>query len=145
MTLVKRRESMFPSTWSDLFNDDFFRGQNLVKSNFTVPSVNIKETSESYSLELAVPGKKKEDFNIQLDHDLLTISSEDKSESTEENKEENYTRREYKYSSFSRSFTLPDAADGEKIVANYKDGVLNVVISKKEEAKIKPTRTIEIS
>ena len=145
MTLVKRRESMFPSTWNDLFNDDFFGSQNLVKSNFTVPSVNIKETPESYSLELAVPGKKKEDFNIKLDHDLLTISSEDKSESTEENKEENYTRREYKYSSFSRSFTLPDAADGEKIVANYKDGVLNVVISKKEEAKIKPTRTIEIS
>lgn len=136
---------MFPSTWNDLFNDDFFGSQNLVKSNFTIPSVNIKETPESYSLELAVPGKKKEDFNIQLDHDLLTISSEDKSESTEENKKENYTRREYKYSSFSRSFTLPEAADGEKIVANYKDGVLNVVISKKEEAKIKPTRTIEIS
>lgn len=143
MTLIKRRESMFPSVWNDLFNDDFFRGQNLTKE-INIPSVNIKETPENYSLELAIPGKKKEDFKIELDHDLLTISSENKSESSEENKEDHYTRREYKYSSFSRSFTLPDVADGEKISANYKDGILNVVIGKKEVAKIKPSRVIEV-
>ncbi|MDF1676924.1 MAG: Hsp20/alpha crystallin family protein [Vicingaceae bacterium] len=145
MTLIKRRENMFPTTWNDLFNDDFFRGHSLAKSDFTVPAVNIKENTDNYAIELAVPGKKKEDFNIELDNDLLTISSEDKSESTEENKDENYTKREFRYSSFSRSFTLPDAADGEKISANYKDGVLNVIIHKKDEAKVKAKRMIEIS
>lgn len=144
MTLVKRRESVFPSVWNDLFNDNFFKTTNLSQASVTMPAVNIKETAENYTIELAAPGKKKEDFKIQLDHNLLTISSEDKSETTDENKEENYTRREYKYSSFSRSFTLPDAADGEKITANYQEGVLNVVIHKKDEAKVKPTRLIEI-
>jgi HSP20 family protein len=144
MTLVKR-ENVFPSIWNDLFNDSFFKNTNLNEASITMPAVNIKENPENYIIELAAPGKKKEDFKIQLDHNLLTISSEDKNETTEENKEDNYTRREYYYKSFSRSFTLPDAADGENISANYKDGVLNVIISKKEEAKVNPTRLIEIS
>lgn len=144
MTLVKRRENMFPSMWNDLFNDDFFRGRSLANSEFTVPAVNIKENAENYTIELAVPGKKKEDFNIELDHNLLTISSEEKTESTEDNKDRNYTKREFKYSSFSRSFTLPDAADSEKIKASYDEGILKIEIGKKEEAKEKPKRMIEI-
>lgn len=145
MTLVKRKESVFPSIWNDLFNDEFFKNSSLSQTSATMPAVNIKESAENYTIELAAPGKKKEDFNIQLDHNLLTISSEEKIENTEDKKEENYTRREYRYSSFSRSFTLPDAADNEKISASYQDGVLNIVIAKKEEAKVKPTRLIEIS
>lgn len=145
MTLVKKREPIFPSVWNDLFNDDFFRKSSLSESSITIPAVNIKENADNYTIELAAPGKKKENFKIQLDHNLLSISSEDKNESIEENKVDNYTRREYQYSSFSRSFTLPDSADGEKITANYNDGILTVIIAKKDEAKVKPSRLIDIS
>ncbi len=145
MTIVKRNNSVFPSIWNDFFNDDFFKNTGLSETSATTPAVNIKENEEKYTIELAAPGKKKDDFNIKLDQNLLTISSEEKSESTEEKKDENYTRREYRYSSFSRSFTLPDAADNEKISDHYKDGVLSIEINKKEEAKVKPTRFIEIS
>ena len=82
MTLVKK-ENVFPSIWNDLFNDSFFKNTNLNEASMTMPAVNIKENSESYIIELAAPGKKKEDFKIQLDHHLLTISSEDKNETTE--------------------------------------------------------------
>lgn len=145
-TLVKRRENMFPSVWNELFDDDFFvRGHSLANSKFTVPAVNVKENSDSYTIELAAPGMKKEDFVIELDNDVLTISSEEKSESNEKDDDGNYTKREFKYNSFTRSFTLPDAADDEKISAKYKDGLLNIVINKKEEAKVKPKKMIKIS
>lgn len=145
MTLVKRKESMFPSVWNDLFDNDFFRTPNVAQAGITVPAVNIKESPEKFDIELAIPGKKKEDFNIHLDQNLLTICSEEKNETVDENKNENYTRREYSYSSFTRTFTLPETADSEKINATYNNGILNVSINKKEEAKAKAARTIAIS
>ena len=128
------------------FMDRFFDGNlmnNWSNMESTVPSVNVKETKDGFAVEVAAPGFEKEDFNIELEHDVLSISSEKKMEN--ENKEEgHYTRREYSYQSFRRSFSLPESADGEKIEASYKNGILSVNIPKKEEAKPQPKKTIEI-
>ena len=107
-----------------------------------VPAVNIKEEKDKFVLEMAAPGMKKDDFQINLDNYQLTISSEKKEEKKE--KEDNYTRREFLYSSFSRSFTLPKTIDIEKIKADYKNGILSVVLPKKEE-EAKLTKQIKIS
>jgi HSP20 family protein len=92
---------------------------------------------------MAVPGLKKSDFHIDIDNQVLSISTEMKEEN--EQKEDNYTRREFGYSSFKRIFTLPESVDDGKIDANYKDGILSILLPKKEEAKQKPARTIKIS
>lgn len=133
------------STWlDDIFNRDL---PSVFTSNFntgmSVPKVNIKETADSFMIELAVPGLKKSDFKLDLDNQILTISTESKEEN--EHKEENYTRREFGYSAFKRTFTLPDSVNDEKINANYTDGILSVLLPKKEEAKQKPVRSIKIS
>ncbi|MBJ7882463.1 Hsp20/alpha crystallin family protein [Gelidibacter salicanalis] len=116
-------------------------------SNFnagmTLPAVNIKENAEEYFLEIAVPGMKKSDFNIDVDNKVLSISSESKEE--KEVKEENYTRREFGYASFKRTFTLPDTVESDKISATYKEGILSVHLPKKEEAKEKPAKRISVS
>lgn len=137
----------FP-TWSrwidDIFNADL---PSVFTSNFntgmTLPKVNIKETPDAYWVEMAVPGLKKSDFHIDLDNQLLSISTEMKEENEE--KEDNYTRREFGYSSFKRTFTLPESVDDGKIDAKYEDGILSIHLPKKEEAKQKPARTIKIS
>ena len=135
-------------TWSSLLDDFFNRDLTSVFSqNFntgiSLPKVNIKETADAYFVEMAVPGLKKSDFQIDLENQLLSISTEVE-EKSEEN-EENYTRREFGYSSFKRSFTLPETVDEEKIKANYKEGILSIHLPKKEEAKQKPPRNIKIS
>ncbi|MEC3965517.1 Hsp20/alpha crystallin family protein [Flagellimonas halotolerans] len=137
----------FP-TWSNWI-DSFFSSDlpPVFTSNFntgiTVPKVNIKETADAYWVEMAVPGMKKSDFQIDLDNQQLSISTEVKQE--EEGKEDNYTRREFAYASFRRSFTLPDSVDDGKIKASYIDGILSIHLPKKEEARKKPARTIKIS
>ncbi|MGJ8594116.1 MAG: Hsp20/alpha crystallin family protein [Aquaticitalea sp.] len=133
------------SNWlDDIFNRDL---PSVFASNmnagFTPPKVNIKETADAFMVEMAVPGLKKSDFHIDLDNEILSISTAMKEES--EHKEENYTRREFGYSSFKRAFTLPESVDDEKINANYEDGILSILLPKKEEAKQKPARSIEIS
>ncbi len=135
----------FPS-WSNWI-DSFF-GSDLPSvctssTGITVPKVNIKETADAYWVEMAVPGMKKSDFQIDLDNQQLSISTEVKQE--EEDKEDNYTRREFSYASFRRSFTLPDSIDDDKIKATYNDGILNIHLPKKEEARQKPARTIKIT
>lgn len=148
LTSAKPKEqSNFP-TFSSLF-DDWFLGDmpSLFSTNFneglTMPKTNIRETDDAYYVDMAVPGLKKSDFKISLDNLLLSISAETKSENEDIN--DCYTRREFGYSSFKRSFTLPEYIDETKIKANYNDGILNVELPKKEEAKPKPTKTIEIS
>ncbi len=94
-------------------------------------------------LKLQPPGFEKNDFSLELNHDVLTISSEKKVEN-EIGEGEHFTKREFSYQSFTRSFTLPDTADGDKIAANYENGILLVSIPKKEEAKPRPSRKIEI-
>src|SRR5699024_5061213 len=108
------------------------------------PSVNIKETKDNFVVEVAAPGMRKEDFKIELDNNIMTISSERSETEGDKDKEGNYTRREFSYQSFQRSFTLPNTIQGENVSAQYKDGVLNIVIPKREEAKQKPSRIIEI-
>ncbi|WP_242203623.1 Hsp20/alpha crystallin family protein [Aestuariivivens insulae] len=143
----RNRLPNFPglSTWFD----DFTLGEfpSLFSSSFntgiSMPKVNIKEVSDAFIVEMAVPGLKKSDFDINLDNNLLSISAELKDES--ENKDDGYTRREFGYSSFKRAFTLPETVNDSKINANYNEGILTVHLPKKEEAKQKPARTIKIS
>ena len=137
----------FPSlsNWiDDIFNRDL---PSVFTSNFntgmSLPKVNIKETAEAFVVDMAVPGLKKSDFHINIDNQLLSISTEMKEEN--EHKEGNYTRREFGYSSFKRTFTLPETVDEEKINASYNEGILSIILPKKEEAKQKPARSIDIS
>lgn len=143
MTLTKKRNPFFPTVWNDLFESNYLTPQSANTRGVTVPAVNIKETENSYIVEMASPGMKKEDFKINLEEDVLSISAELKSEKAEEN--ERFTRKEFSFSSFKRDFTLPETADVENITANYFDGILNISIAKKEEAKPKPAKLIEIS
>ncbi|NND63182.1 MAG: Hsp20/alpha crystallin family protein [Flavobacteriaceae bacterium] len=137
----------FP-TWSNWI-DNFFNSDlpSVFTSNFntgmTLPKVNIKETADAFVVDMAVPGMKKSDFHIDLDNQLLSISTEMSQE--DETKEDNFTRREFSYSSFKRTFTLPESVDDSKINASYNDGILSIHLPKKEEAKQKPARTIKIS
>jgi HSP20 family protein len=141
MSLVKRNNVMFPSLMNEILRPDWFGGVDNFKDS--VPAANVKETESEFVLELAIPGRKKEDFNVEIDNDILTISSEVKSE---ENKEdEGYTRREFTFSSFKRVFSLPETISLEKINATYEDGILKFILPKKEEALPKPKRLIEIA
>jgi HSP20 family protein len=142
MLTLSKRSRLFPSIWEDFFNEEWMDNRSV--SN-TLPAVNVKENADNFSLELAAPGLKKEDFKIKLENDLLTISRahEEKNEETDE--KGNYTRREFFYSAFSRSFRLPETVDGEKIDAKYIDGVLHLTLPKKEEAVEKGPREIAIS
>jgi len=106
--------------------------------------VNVKESIDGFEVEMAAPGLTKNDFKIELDHDVLTISSEKQAEN-ETNNDKQFTRREFSYQSFTRSFTLPNSASSENIGAKYENGVLRVIIPKKEEAKPKPIRQISIN
>jgi len=126
----------------DFFNRDWF-DFNLTGSS--MPAVNVKDDNTAYHIEVAAPGMKKEDFSIKLDHNMLTISSEKKEEQSDKDEEGKYTRREFRYSSFKRTFTLPDMTDVEKIAAHYVDGILKIEVPKKPESQQNPPRQIEIS
>ena len=135
------RRNFRPFYMPSIFNDDFF--PVLSNSTSSIPAVNIREDDKNYVLDLAVPGIDKKDLKIDINEDVLTISSEIKTES-EENRD-GYKRKEFSYSEFCRSFYIPENVNREKIEANYKDGVLSVSLPKQEEEKNKITRKIEIS
>jgi HSP20 family protein len=107
-----------------------------------MPSVNIKERSEDFVIDLAVPGMNKNDINVEVDNGVLTVRGERKEENSQEN--EKITRREFHYGSFTRTFTLPDTANPEEVNASYKDGILSLTIAKREESKLKPKKQIRI-
>ena len=140
------RTSRLPmwSVFDELFNREI---PSVFSQNFntgiSLPMVNIKETSDAYFVEMAVPGLKKSDFQIDLDNQILSISTEIEEDS--EHTEANYTRREFGYASFKRSFTLPETVDVIKIKAKYDEGILSIKLPKKEEAKQKPVKSIKIS
>ncbi len=150
MNLIKRNGSLlntFPILFDDFFNRDTFdwRNSNFSNTGTTVPAVNVKETKDTFEVEVAAPGMTKDDFKVELDGNCLTISSETKSEKKNRD-DENYSMREFSYQSFQRSFTLPkDVVDSDKINARYEGGVLHLNIPKKEEAKQKAPRLIQIS
>ncbi len=129
------------------FDTDLFdwTSKNYSRTNTTLPSVNVKESDNEFSIEVAAPGFDKTDFKIEVHNDVLTVSSEKQTENETKDESERYTKREFSYQSFSRSFTLPQIADGDRIEANYQNGILTVLIPKREEAKPKPARMIEIN
>ena len=118
MTLIKRNDASFlPNLWEDFFDSDWM-GHFAPRRNLgTMPAVNIKDESEHIALELAAPGMKKEDFKVDLEHNVLTISAEQKDEHEEKGENGTFTRREFNYQSFSRSFTLPESVKTDKIRA----------------------------
>jgi len=126
--------------------DDFFRDwslSNFSNTNTTLPAVNIKENDDEFKVKVAVPGMDKKDFKINLENNILTISSEKEIENEEKN--DKYTRKEYSYQSFERSFNLPkNVVNSEKITASYKNGELIITVPKREEAKPVPAKLIEI-
>jgi HSP20 family protein len=132
------------------FNDHFTRDlwnwglTNNSTTNTTIPAVNIKETPEGFEVNVAAPGMKKDDFKVLLEGNMLTISSELSNERDEKDGDR-YTRREFSYQSFQRSFQLPEVVDAEKIEARYENGLLHLSIPKKEEAKPRPPKMINIS
>lgn len=126
---------MLPSVFDDFFKpwNEWFENGNKWGRAFNMPAVNITEHKDDYQVALAVPGLKKDDFKIDVAGNMLTISCE--KEDTKEEKEKKFTRKEYSYSSFSRSFTLPEEINKEKIEAKYEDGVLKLTLPRKEEAR----------
>ncbi|POY40927.1 heat-shock protein [Flavobacterium alvei] len=145
---------MFPSLESKSihnFFDDFitkdlfdWTDRNFAAIGSNLPSVNLKETDTEIEVELAAPGMKREDFKVEVDNDMLMISSEKEEKKEEVSKKENFIRREFNYQSFSRTFSLPETIDENKIEANYKDGILHVVVGKKEGAKKRTLKSIPI-
>ena len=133
---LTRGTSLLPSFMNDFFKPWNNWLDNGFEKTLSVPAVNITENDGQYNVAVAAPGMKKDDFKIDLDGDILTISSE--KEEAKEDKDKNYNRREYNYSSFSRSFTLPEGVKRDKIEAKYEEGVLNIVLPKSEAARIPP-------
>lgn len=144
MKIVKKNSPWFPSIFDEFFPEN--RLDSINYERFSIPSVNIKENLSNFVIELAVPGLKKEDIAIEVEKDLLKVSSKNTSEEvkTEENEGRKYSRKEFNFSSFERSFTLPDLIQVDEIHANYENGILSIELPKMEEAKnIK--RMVEIS
>jgi HSP20 family protein len=138
-TISKR--TFRPFYMPSIFEDDLL--PMFSNRTSSLPSVNVKEDEKNYFLELAVPGIDKKDLKIDINEDVLTVSSETKNES--EDNRDGYKRKEFSYSSFSRSFYIPENVNRDKIEANYKDGVLSVELPKQEEEKNKITRQVKIS
>lgn len=144
MNLVRRNNNWFPSLLDELFTENRLDTPNY--ENFSIPAVNIQEKNTNFVVQLAVPGLSKENFNIEVEDDILKISAEVTSEN-EENKTEDetkFTRKEFNFKSFKRSFTLPENINVENVNASYENGVLEITLPKKEEEKVLK-RMVEIS
>ncbi len=155
-TLAKRGGDVTPSLVSDFFSTSPFWSSVWPTGFFdvdinelparlgvTVPSANVSENEKEYWIELAAPGLEKKDFKIEMENDVLTISAEKTEEKNE--KENGYTRKEYAYNSFSRSFTMPENSKADKIDAKYADGILKITVPKKEVTPMKPKKEIAVS
>ena len=144
MNLVRRNDNWFPSLLDELFTENRLDTPNY--ENFSIPAVNIQEKNTNFVVQLAVPGLSKENFNIEVEDDVLKISAEVSSEKEEKNTETEtkFTRKEFNYSSFKRSFTLPENVNVDEVNATYKEGVLEITLPKKEEEKALK-RMVEIS
>ncbi len=154
MLIVKRNGSLLnqlPTMFDDFINRDIFNWNtsNFSNTNTTIPAINVKETADHYEVEVAAPGMSKKDFKVQLEGNVLTISSEKNVNNEQQESEKDNTRyslREFSYESFTRTFTLQkDVVDTDNIAARYEDGVLHLSIPKKETAKQQKPRMIEIS
>lgn len=139
MNLIRKQAPFFPSLIDDFINQDW----NLkTPSSTTLPAVNIKDLDAQFEIELAVPGMKKSDFEIEVEDGLLSISSSlEEEQVTEKGK---FTRREFSYNSFKRTFTIPDSVDPSNIEAQYSDGVLQLRLPKRKESLPQPKKLIKI-
>lgn len=151
MNLAIRRNDRFPSLLSDFFGSslldkdffDFDNGFFTSRLGANVPMANITETSKEYVLELAAPGLERKDFNVEVDNHILKISAQKEEEKKE--KEGEYSRREYSFNSFSRSFALPSDVKEGSIDAKYENGVLRIAIPKVKETPVKPVMKVAVS
>lgn len=141
MTGLMRRNNFF----DDFFTKELFDFNNagFAQSGITQPSVNVKDMDEGFEIQVAAPGMKKEDFTVNLERNVLTISSEKQTQNEEKDEDGNFSRREFNYSSFRRSFTLPEAVEHENIEAAYEDGLLKITVPKKEKST-QMLKTIEV-
>lgn len=141
--------SRFLSDWpTSLFDRDFLdveSGRSPARLGVNVPSVNIKETPKEYILEVAAPGLERKDFNIEVDNRTLTISAEKEEKKEEKSEDNGYSRREYSFNSFSRSFTLPEDTKEGSIDAKYENGILKLTLPKSKEGTSKTVKRIEVS
>ena len=145
MTLIRKNDWMFPAVFNDFFdNENFFRGDLLDTRFFknTLPAVNIMENEKDFMIEVAAPGFSKKDFHINVDDKVLMIKGEKKEE--KKVKEENYTKREFSYNSFQRTFNLPQFVLADKIEGKYEDGILKIMLPKMEEARKKNRKEIAV-
>lgn len=140
MMPIMRTNSWIPAVFNDLFNNEF-----MPKASATAPAINVKETDKAYTVELAAPGMKKEDFNVHInDEGNLLIKMEKHEEQKEEDKSARYLRREFSYTKFEQTLILPDDVEKDQISAKVEHGVLTVELPKHEEQKVKVSRQIEI-
>jgi len=145
MTLLKAPvlPSLLTDKWmSDFFDNDRFFDADWLKRVQVIPAVNVKELEKEFEIEMAAPGLTKKDFNIQIDKGIMTIFTEKKEE--KEEKEDAYTRKEFNYTSFTRSFNLPENINPEKVEAKYENGILKIMIGKKMLTTEKPMKAIEV-
>jgi HSP20 family protein len=144
--MLARINRTYPSFMDDFFGSDRYPTRYHNNGFKSLPAVNISEGENEFTVEVAAPGLEKKDFKIDLENDVLTIASvrEDNKEDKKEETNDQYTRREFAYCNFSRSFNLPDSIDADNISAAHKNGILNVSIPKKEEAKAKPAKQIAV-
>ena len=138
---MMRTNNWIPAVFNDLFDTDF-----LPKTNRTAPAINVKESDKAYTVELAAPGMKKEDFNVHInDEGNLVVKMESKNEKKEEDKTTRYLRREFSYSKFEQTLILPDDVKKDAISAKVENGVLTVELPKVIEEKVKVSRQIDIA
>ncbi len=145
MSNLIRRNDPFKSLFDEMFNNEIFdwRGGNFSAEGSSLPGVNVKQNENEFTIELAAPGMKREDFKLKIEKGTLTISAEKQDEIEDTNA--HYSRREFKYSSFTRTFQIPlDVAEASKIGAKYTDGILSITIPKKEAAKPQPALEINV-
>ena len=140
--LARINRNYVPAYWDDFFNDRVFNNKSHTQSKDTSPAVNMIEADNDFKIEVAVPGLTRNDFNIEVEDDVLTISSVEKEKKEEEIP--NYTRREFNFSSFKRSFQLPETIDQDEIKASHKAGVLSITLVKKEEEVQKAPKQIKV-
>jgi HSP20 family protein len=144
MIPMLRNKRFLPSFDDDVFGKDFLRDFFNWEDNPSVPDVNVKESKDQYTIEVAAPGMEKKDFDVNVQNNMLVISSEKEAKNEEGGDEENYVRREFSYTSFQRSFSIPETVDAENIKAKYDNGVLYVELPKKKEAVEKASKQIKI-
>ena len=141
--IAKINRNYVPAYWDDFFNDSFFNQVKSTSCTGTIPAVNVSENDEGYTIEVAAPGIERKDFNLEVDNEVLTISTEQKA--SKEEQKQTFLRREFNFQTFKRSFQLPETIDHEQIKATHEAGILTLTLPKKEEEIQKAPRQIEVN